>query len=132
MNDRLELTDTAFSAIEKLSEGNPGALSVCMNLLKNTASIDPDSAFGGLGSLLSLDSNRIYGSRIWMFYKDFCKENIALVILVMRAHQLGIVTSNQLDDAIDNYGKGIDMSDVAIKVQEMLPNFNLEADLSLT
>jgi len=126
MNDRIELTDNSFSAIEKLSEGNPGAISVCVNLLKNTAHIDPDSAFGGLGSLLSLDSNRIYGSRIWMFYKDFCKENIAFVILSMRAHQLGIITSSQLDSAIDNYGAGIDLNDITEKVKEQLPKFNLE------
>ena len=125
MNDRIELTDNTFSAISKLNEGNPGALSVCVSLLKDMEHIDPDNAFGGLGGLLSLDSNRVYGSRIWMFYKDFCKESIAVVIMMLRARQLGIITSNQLNTAIDNYGAGIDIDNVAIKVKEQLPNFNL-------
>ena len=126
MNERLELTDNTFSFIKKLSEGNPGAISVCVSLLKNMEHVDPDNLFGGLGGLLSLDTHKIYGSRIWMFYKDFCKENIALVITMMRAIQLGLITSSQLDNAIDNYGAGIDMDDIIVKVKKRLPAFNLD------
>jgi hypothetical protein len=124
MNEKIELKNTTMTAIIKMSEGNPGALTVCLRLLKEVPYYDPDNIMEGLGVLLLLDTLGIYGSRIWMFYKDFCKENIGHVILVMRAYQLGIITQAQVDTAIDNMGAGIDINNIGNKVKAELPNFN--------
>lgn len=47
---RIQLTDTLKDAYSKMAEGNPGAMTVCLQSLKNNAVIDPDSD-DGLGEL---------------------------------------------------------------------------------
>ena len=125
MDERIGLKDTMPSVIIKLSDGNPGALRVCMEILEHTTAHDPDNVLGGIGVLLFLDTLGIYGSRIWMLYKDFCKENISTTILVLRGWQLGIISKLDLNHAIDNYGNGLDIEDIVDQVQKELPNFIL-------
>ncbi len=123
INERIQLNDSMLDVVSKMSEGNPGALTVCMELLRETENIDKDSALGGLGTILSLDSFNIYVSRIWMLYKDVCKQDIVKTIAVLRACQLGILTRTSLNYAIDNYGRGIDVESLYKQVKAKLPNF---------
>lgn len=120
---RITMRETGMEAIMKLVEGNPGAITVCIRLIKEVGDIDPDSLFGGLGPILALDTEKIYGCRIWMLYKDVCKENLIKMIAVLRSVQLGFITPNILHHAIDNYGEGIDIDNILIKVQDRLPQF---------
>lgn len=120
---RIQLTDTPQSAVMKMSEGNPGALTVCARMFREGGQIDPDSFAGGLGSILSMDTIRIYGSRIWMLYKDVCGEDLRVTCAVLRAHQLGYLMEADLNHAIDNYGEGIDVPALVAKVEARLPNF---------
>ena len=99
-NTRLTLDDTVMTSIMKLAEGNPGAMRVCSEIMKNGEKIDPQG-MGGFGSLLSIDSLGIYGSRIWLLYKDICRENLVYTIAVLRAWQLGLLPENTLQRAID-------------------------------
>jgi hypothetical protein len=123
MRSRIQLTDTAMSAAMKMSDGNPGALTVCALMLREGGTIDPDDFAGGLGSLLSMDTLRLYGPRIWMLYKDVCKEDLRVACALLRAWQLGFVSDSQLRDAIENYGNGIDVPSLVKQVEERLPNF---------
>ncbi len=123
MNERIKGTDSMMDVVMKMMDGNPGALTVCMEILQKTEEIDPDCALGGLGTLLSLDTYNIYGSRIWMLYKDVCKQDIVKTIAMLRACQLGILSRDSLNYAIDNYGKGIDVDSLYKQVKEQLPNF---------
>lgn len=67
--DRItDLNMTLPQVICELSEGNPGAVRVLAELLGKDAS--------GFMSVLGCDSKRLYGSRIWMLYKDVCGEDI--------------------------------------------------------
>ena len=130
MRDRITLDMTTMDALMALAEGNPGAVKVCMDLLTHGSSIDPDSAMGGLMPLLNLDSRRIYGHRIWKFYKDVCGERLGPMIAIMRADQLGQlagVNRNAIDHAIDNHGEGIDIDAVVAAVTERLPAFSVDA-----
>ena len=122
-HERIQLTDTPMSMLVKLAEGNPGGLTVMMQIIKDGPSIDPDAAFGPLAHILGLDTFGIYGSRIWMFYKDACKEDLTAMIAVMRAVQLGKLSESAMHHAIDNYGDGIDVSALLDMVQKELPNF---------
>lgn len=109
-----------------LSGGNPGAVTVCMRLLKETPAIDPQDILGGLGNLLALDSYNIWEHRIWMLYKDVCGQDLVKMIAVLRAHQLGQlagVTECALNHAIDNRGEGLDLDAVLKAVQDRLPRF---------
>jgi len=69
--ERIHLYDKAEDAVLKLSDGNPGALIVLIDLLKQPS---------GLLRILRLDAFGIYGQWIWIAYKDICKGNIDLLI----------------------------------------------------
>ncbi len=71
---KITLEDTNQSAIVKMSEGNPGALTALVGLLQLDKKVAP---FGGLVALLHLDDEGIYGSRIWMGFKDYCGQDAA-------------------------------------------------------
>ena len=125
MREKIELTDNLVEAVYKLTEGNPGATRVCAELMMNTEDYDVDAPHGFL-KLMSLETLEIYGSRIWMLYKDVCKENIMFVVVLLRAWQLGILSKNVINNAIDNYGNGIDLAVIVEKVRKQLPNFKAE------
>jgi hypothetical protein len=126
-NDRITLDDNALTACMKLGEGNPGALEVCAQLYKQGIAVDPDALGGfpgaGIAQLMALDSDRIYGPRIWMLYKDVCGMSYVKTIGLLRAVQLGFISSEKLAHAIDNRGAGINLDDLMAKVRERLPRF---------
>lgn len=126
--DRIQLNTSIPGMIYAMSEGNPGATEVLAQLLGESGSrIDPDSAYGGFGTILRLDGLKIYGHRIWQLYKDVCGEHLGKMIAVLRANQLGLLGEEALNHAIDNYGDDLDVDTLAAKVQERLPNFQIEA-----
>ena len=64
---RIVTTDTVGDVVVKMCEGNPGAMTVCAELLE-----EPEGFF----CLLDLDTLRCYGPNIWVAYKDICSEDI--------------------------------------------------------
>jgi hypothetical protein len=104
--ERLTGQDNAMTAIMKLAGGSPGALQVCSQMFKRGPEIDPQGGIGGFGTLLQLDSLHIYGSRIWLLYKDICRENLVTTMACLRGWQLGIVNQKDLIRAIDNAESG--------------------------
>ena len=123
---KLTLEDTTRSALMKLSEGNPGALTVMIQALKDAPEIDPDSVGGGAMVLLQLDDLDITGPRIWMLFKDVCDENLSRMLGALRAVQLGIVSRETLHAAIDNRGQGLDLNAALAGVKKQLPDFQVE------
>lgn len=123
---RIELSDNFMSAAVKLAEGNPGALTAVMELFSQTPTIDPDAAFGGFAGLFSLDVMGVYGSRIWMFYKDVCRQDMVRMVGLQRAVQLGLLEEGVLLRAIDGRAPmSIEDADAWVaRVQEQLPAFN--------
>lgn len=124
-NPRLKLDDNILQAFINFSDGNPGAISVLTQGYKHGPEIDPDSAFGGLGIFIGLDNLDVYGSEIWMFYKDVCGENIAKVLGVLRAIQMGFVSNAKVKNAIAG-NESLDVNDLLEKVKETLPNFDVD------
>jgi hypothetical protein len=108
---KIELTDNVNDIMRKMSEGNPGALRVCADILKHGGQIDPDSALGGFGAILSLDTHAIYSSRIWM----------------LRAVQLGFLSDSVLAAWIDGeYAGSMTVDEIIEKVQNRLPGFKID------
>jgi len=126
---RITLEDTEMSAVMKLSEGNPGAAKVCIRLLKESGDIDTDSFLGGLGTLLSLDTEHVYGPAIWMLYKDVCKESLWKTVAVLRSCQLGFLSNATLHHAINNYGDGLNLDELAKKVTDQLNGFKIPEEI---
>ncbi len=85
---------------------------------------------GGLGAVLSLDSFGIYGSDIYILHNDICDRNLARMLAVLRATQLGMFDSNILKDAChrqDRSGKDIvPVEELYVNVKKRLPNFDKE------
>lgn len=102
--------------IIRLADGNVGAITVMMEMVNHGPRIDPDAAFGPWAGLLSLDSWGIYGSDIWVLYKDICGESIVKTLAVLRAAQLGITAEVEAKD----------VDGLLAKVQERLPGFAVE------
>lgn len=123
MNTRITLEMTAKDVIVAMGGGVPGALTVCMSIMEEGSKIDPQNLMGGLGALLNMDTLGVYEHRIWMFYKDVCGENLEKMLGMLRANQLGFVSAEILNNAIDNRGQGIDVNDLFDKVKERLPEF---------
>ena len=114
---KLTLEDTMQSAIMKLSEGNPGALTVLLQVIEHADRIDPDSVGGGGMVLLQLDDLNITGPKIWMLYKDVCGENLSHTLGALRAVQLGFVSQGTLLKAIESRGAGLDLPKALEKVK---------------
>lgn len=127
--ERIKLTDSTMDVMMKMSDGNPGALNVLMQMLKSD-SIDPDAAMGGLGSILLLDTWGIYGSDIYILNNDICDRDLPKTLAVLRATQMGMFSSDILKDAChrqDRSGKAlVPVDELYLKVKEALPNFDMQ------
>lgn len=66
---RINLDMVPVEAIVKMAEGNPGATHVMAQLLK------PDLVEGFM-DICRLDDLELYGSDIWLAYKDVCRMDI--------------------------------------------------------
>lgn len=123
--ERIDLNDTMMNIAVKMAEGNPGAVTVLVQLIDDKS--DPDSWAGGIGNLLSLDTHGIYGSNIWVMFKNCCNQNILNVVTVLRAVQLGLYTQSELWQCIDTCTP-IDCNQLLSKVRKELPRFgNVES-----
>lgn len=123
---RIGLNDTMMLALQKMAGGNPGAITVMMEMVKESPKIDPQRLMGGLGPILSLDSEDIYEERIWMLYKDLCGQDIVKTLACLRASQLGIITTTQLSKSINGQDKSFNADDILKKVKERLEDFDKE------
>lgn len=69
--------DTTMDLMIKMSEGNPGALMTCTELLKLGTS--------GVVAIIFLDYLGIYGERLYMLWNDCCDRDIQRVMKVVSA-----------------------------------------------
>lgn len=127
--NRITLCDNAKSAVIKMCEGNPGAITALMEILKCAKQVDPDDFMGGLGKILALDTLEIYGTNIYVLWNDICDRNTSKMIAVLRANQLGFISDQILKDAChrqDRSGREIiPVEELYVKVVERLPRFDL-------
>jgi hypothetical protein len=121
---RIQLTDSLFDIMYKMSAGNPGALNVLCMLYKGAPSIDPDAGLGGFQPILGLDAEGIYASAIWFLFKDICQGNLVKMVAFLRARQLGLRGPLIINDTtVRDVAAAIDCDDLLKRVREQLPNF---------
>lgn len=68
----VELTDTTRDLAIKMSEGNPGALTVLCHLMER--------GMEGLMNILALDDMNMRGPQIWVAFKDFAGQDLNVLI----------------------------------------------------
>lgn len=126
---KITLADNAMSAVIKMCEGNPGAMTALMEVVKYGEQVDPNDFMGGLEKILALDTLEIYGTDIYVLWNDICDRNTSKMIAVLRANQLGFISGQILKDAChrqDRSGRDIiPVEELYSKVIERLPDFDL-------
>ena len=125
--ERIQLNDTMAEVYHKLSDDNFGALNVLKQLMSKGADIDPDCGMGeSFLMLLHLDSQGVYGDKLWMLYKDVAGENLSKAWACIRACQLGFISNEVLHHAINNGGAGLNLNEVCKQVKDRLPKFQVQ------
>lgn len=132
---RLSFDDGLIGSMVKMSDGNPGAATCLMELVEVNHDIDPQTAFGFMSTMISLDTHGIYGTEIYVLWKDLCEENYARMVAVMRAVQLGIIPAEKVKDAVsrqDRSGRNvIDVMFLCREVKKKLEEFDPENIMGL-
>lgn len=137
---RLDWMKPPIDGLVAMSEGNPGCASVLGQIAQKGEEVDPQMAMGGLGHIGMLDNYAIYGSNVWVFYKDMCGQNIVRIIGAIRAFQLGIKPVEWVTDLIEiiqdpnSGGYCLDnvrewrkeLDEALVQVREKLPEFEKE------
>lgn len=121
---KIELSDSVWDIVRKMSDGNVGAMTVLLNLIEKGEQVDPADGLKGFGSIMQLDTRGIYGERLWKLFKDVCQENLGMVMVCTRAVQLGLISGQNLDDAIDGTCQ-LDTLDLLFKVRDRLGQFDV-------
>lgn len=94
---RLTPSMTLIEASVALVDGNPGAATaVAALVLAARDGIDPGQPFGAHGPLFALDELELYGSDIWVLYKDVCGMDAVKFMALLRGWRLGVVRKEQL------------------------------------
>lgn len=125
--NRLTLTDSLSTAVQKMFDGNIGAYNALVQIAEAEKTVDPQSAMGSFGPLLTLDGLGIYGGDIYVLWSDLCGRDATKTIAVLRGVQLGIVNGQTLKDGCSRQDYSIrnmiDVEDVYQKVKEKLVEF---------
>ncbi len=125
---RIKLQDSTMVAVVKMSDSNPGAMKALMEIVTKAKDIDKDDPMIGLSSVLMLDTLGIYGTDIYVLYSDICDRDLAKMLAIVRAVQLGFFDGKLLQNACsrqDYSGREIvPVEELYLKVKERFPNFN--------
>lgn len=122
----IDLNDTGTDVIMKMAQGNPGALSCCVELMKHNAQIDPENAFSSYGAMLLLDQENIRGVNLYILWNDICKRDTRDLVMLVRATQLGFLSREKLTELsqdVPGQRNTFDYSAVDAKVCERLEHF---------
>lgn len=86
-NEKITSDMSMMDMMMVMSEGNPGALTVLMQMMQ-----DPRSIM----DILLLDSLDIRGSKIWMLYSDSCGKNVGKFNRTLMALRGGAYTQEEI------------------------------------
>ena len=97
---KIKLFDNPMSIIEKMSEGNPGAMAFCFEALKEPAD---------LHILLMCDTLGLYGAKLYMLWNDCCNRDMEKVRKVITEFTSGKLTREEIHKNLDCvYGQPFD------------------------
>ena len=91
-NEKLNSKMSPIDIVMTMGEGNPGAMSVVMQMLKDT---------DGFMNLLFFDTNDIRGSKIYMLYNDCCGNNYDKFKRTIDMLRCGTFTQEQIHSNLE-------------------------------
>lgn len=97
---KIHLSDSVETMFMKMSEGNPGALSVIMELLRSDS----------FHYIIMCDTLELYGEKLYMLYNDCCGRDIEKMKNVIDDWQHGKISKEEIHDHLSSaYGKPFDV-----------------------
>jgi len=128
---KITLTDTPMEVITRMSDGNPGAFNAIMEIISKGGKIDPQGT-GGLGAILSFDTQGIYGSAIYILWSDKCERDTRRLLMLSRATQLGFLPASKLFEMSQDQRHEINLTEEEFielddKVTDRLEDFQKRA-----
>jgi hypothetical protein len=99
---RIQLHDSMMDIVTKMSEGNMGAITCLMEMIKKD---DWYAGVHGVLMILNFDSMGLYGSKLYMLWNDCCDRDLIQLELVMRNWQMGELTKEEIHINLDK-GRG--------------------------
>lgn len=102
---RLEIFETTAQNFINFAGGNPGALTLLLELQK--AVQDKIALY-----LITLDRMELYEDKLYMLWNDCCKRDISKVIKVLDYYEKGIINQIDIDERIKNVGYGKNFDDL--------------------
>ena len=92
---RIKMEDNMLSALTKMSEGNPGAMTALASLMKHPELVKPADPFM---VILGLDSLHLYGSELYDFFIYCCENSIKNFRLVSLNRSFGNLSENTVHE----------------------------------
>lgn len=105
---KIKMNDSVQDIVLKMSEGNPGALTTCLEIIK----AKNNDIVQSIPIFLTLDNMELYGSYLYMLWNDCCSRNIDDVLRVICCFAEGKITKNDIEERIKNVGFGKDFKDL--------------------
>lgn len=114
-NEKITSDMNMMDMMMVMSEGNPGALNILMQMMQNPRS---------MMDIFLLDSLDIRGSKIWMLYSDSCSKNPGKFNRTLMALRVGAYTQEEIQG---NLGLcyALPFLDDSIQI-EGVPSYNQE------
>ncbi len=95
---KIKITDSVRDIMVKMSEGNPGALTVLILPIK-------EDEMNLVTRILALDTMNLYGSKLYMLWNDCCDRDLQKVKNIIDAWKSGKITSEIIHKAVSG-GRG--------------------------
>ena len=112
-----------YHSIFVLSQGNPGAAAVIVQMIAKAVKIDPQAWGKELHPLMEFDNFNLRGTEIHAFLKYTCNHSMVTAFAMFRAVQLGITRRDDLLDAIRDRKPIANCESVVKQVKAQLASF---------
>ena len=125
---RIQPGDTGIEVIVKMSDGKHEAFKALMNIIVQSAEIDPLDGPLAVAAILSMDTHQIYGTDICILYNDKCQQDVRKLLLLLKACQLDIMPVSKLQSLAGDQMQEIEFPDaefidLSAKMCEHLADF---------
>ena len=119
-NEKIKSDMSVYDVIRVMSEGNPGAMKVIMDILQDST---------GFLKLLSLDSMDIRGPRLYMLYNDCCDRNMKKFNRTIELLNYGVFSHDEIMANLDLYSVALPFIDDELDI-EGIPSYDEEFSYS--
>lgn len=120
--------EEAKTLIAEMSQGNPGAMTALVELLKDGWMMEPYVRNDAMDKIKLLKEKNILGVDIYLLYNDLCDRNIYKTTGLVKALQLGLLKETELKEDLARVNSGgkstLDIKQIIRNVKGGVPGFD--------